>query len=612
MSKISRKYLWIYVFAVILVITAMSYYFYQNFNRMITDAIKRSFNSNVISDVYDLNFEQLNINIITGDLKISNVVIQPKNMPLQSYPYINSSFTLKTRWIHLSHVGLYALWKLNRLQMSMIEIEKPEISLRLKGRNPIIFPFKEADKSSETDIKKLKKYLDSYFLKELILTGASLAMEDESEGKSYDIGALNITVSDLRINQQTGVDSLSFRKADLSLNDFITHSKKGGIKLAISKSYELNIDSFKIQQRPDTVDYQVSDFKTRIKDWQIVTSDSIYAIEAKSVELSYLDKAIHVNEFNVKPLISREAFSQRNKFQKELYSVAIKKMDLLNISFDRLKISQKLFIGQVNLQNADVIIYRDKTKAIDLNRFPEFPGQQIDKIGIPLTISDINISESALEYQEKKTDGEMASVKVGRINLSVKNFSNQMPNAHLSVKSYGFLENKVPFELSMQFSYKNPELTFKGSFKSFELKDLNPVIESYAPTSVKKGIVDEIAFSGKGYQERAQGEMKFLYHDLDLTYDLQKFSKIKNSLITFAAKNYLNSSNPVSPEKPARLVKFSVKRDRNKGFMNLIVKSVVSGLKETILPSKENRKTYQDSKRAVRKEQKQEKKALSR
>jgi hypothetical protein len=46
--------------------------------------------------------------------------------------------------------------------------------------------------------------------------------------------------------------------------------------------------------------------------------------------------------------------------------------------------------------------------------------------------------------------------------------------------------------------------------------------------------------------------------------------------------------------------------------MNLIVKSVVSGLKETILPSKENRKTYQDSKRAVRKEQKQEKKALSR
>jgi len=612
MIKISRKFLGIFVFAVVLVLAAMSFYFYQNFNRMISEAIKRSFNSNVISDVYDLNFEKLNINIVTGDLKISNVVIQPKEVPLQSYPYINSSFTLKTRWIHLSHVRLYALWKLNRLQMSMIEIEKPEISVRMKGRNPIIFPFKEVNKSSETDISKLKKYLESYSLKELMLTKASLKMDDESEGKSYEIGTLNIMVSDLLINQQPGVDSLSFRKADLSLNDFITHSKTGGIKLAISKSYELNIDSFKIQQRPDTTDYQVSDFKTRIKDWQIITSDSIYVIGAKSVELSYKDKAIHVNELNVKPVISRDAFNQRNKFQKAMYAVAVKKMDLLNISFDRLKLNQKLFIGQVNLQNADVVIYKDKTKPMDLNRFPDFPGQQINKIGIPLTVSDINISESTLEYQEKKEDGEMATVKVGRINLNVKNFSNQLPNAHLSVKSHGSLENKVPFELSMQFSYKKPELTFKGSFKSFELSDLNPVIESYAPTSVKKGMVDLIAFSGNGYREGAQGEMEFLYHDLDLTYDLQKFSKIKNSLITFAAKNYLNKSNPVSPEKPPRLVKFSVERDWNKGFMNLIIKSVVSGLKETILPSKENRKTYQDSKRAVRKEQKQERKANSR
>jgi len=531
---------------------------------------------------------------------------------LQSCPYINSSFTLKTRWIHLSHVGLYALWKLNRLQMSMIEIEKPEISILLKGRNPIIFPFKEAGKSAETDINKLKKYLESYSLKELMLTKASLKMEDESEGKSYEIGTLNIMVSDLLINQQPGVDSLSFRKADLSLNDFITHSKTGGIKLAISKSYELNIDSFKIQQRPDTTDYQVSDFKTRIKDWQIVTSDSIYVIGAKSVELSYKDKAINVNELHIKPEISREAFNQRNKFQKELYTVVVKKMDLLNISFDRLKLSQKLFIGQVNLQNADVVIYKDKTKEKDLNRFPDFPGQQINKIGFPLTIGDVNVSESTLEYQEKKPDGEMADIKVDRINLSVKNFSNQLPNAHLSVKSHGFLENKVPFELSMQFSYKNPELAFKGSFKSFELKDLNPVIEAYAPTSVKKGVVDLISFSGNGFRNGAQGDMEFRYHDLDLTYDLQKFSKIKNSLITFAAKNYLNKSNPVSPEKPARLVKFSVERDRNKGFMNLVVKSVVSGLKETILPSKENRKTYQDSKRAVRKELKQEKKANSR
>jgi len=184
-----------------------------------------------------------------------------------------------------------------------------------------------------------------------------------------------------------------------------------------------------------------------------------------------------------------------------------------------------------------------------------------------------------------------------------------MPEASLLIKSHGFLENKVPFEFSMQFSYKKPEVTFKGSFKPFELKDLNPVIASFAATSIKKGVVDVISFSGNGYKEGAQGDMEFLYHDLDLTYDLQKFSKLKNSLITFAANNYLNKSNPVSPDKPSRLVKFTVERDQNLGFMNLIVKSLVSGLKETILPSKENRKVYQESKKAVRKEQREERKS---
>ncbi|MCX6239258.1 MAG: DUF748 domain-containing protein [Bacteroidia bacterium] len=607
----SNNLIRIFVPSVILLLSVLSYYFYNNFNKMVSESIMRSFNSNVISDVYDLSFEQLNINIITGDLKIRNVIIRPKETPLTRYPYINSSFVLKTSRIHLNKVNLYDLLKVNRLKVSKIEIEKPEISILLHGRNPIIFPFKETGKNLEADNNKFKNYLESYFLREFVLTDALLTMEDEDAGMSYKIGALNISVSDLFLNQQTGVDSLSFRKADLMLNDFITNSKTGSIRSAKSKNYELSIDSLKIQQRPDTIDYQVANFKSQITDWEIFTSDSIYKIGANSVELSYKDKAIHVNELIMKPAISREAFNQQNKFQKEQYSITVKKMDLLNISFDRLKFNQKLFIAQVNLQNADVVIYKDKTKAQDLKRFPEFPGQQLSEIGIPLTINDLNISESTLAYEEKKTDGDLAAVKIGRLNLKAKNISNQTPDSLLSVKLNGFLENKVPFDMMLVFSYKIPGFSFKGAFKSFELTNLNPVIQAFAPTSVKKGIVDAITFSGNGNQKKATGNMEFLYHDLGLTIDLQKFSKFKNSLITFAAKSFLNSSNPISPEKPARVVAFTVERDVNKGFINLIVKSVVSGLKETIHPSKENRKLNHDSNRAVRKEQRKQEKLIS-
>lgn len=592
----------IFVLVVLAALIAGSTYVYFGFNRLISNAITNTFNSNVVSDVYDLSFEHLDINIITGDLRINNVIIRPKETPLQVYPYINSSFVLQTKRILLSRVDLYALLKNNRLKIKRIEIEKPEISVRLNGRNHFVFPFKKDNKASEAESKSLKQYFDAYFLKEFRLTEASLTMEDEYAGKSYKVGELDISVSDIMVNQQYGVDSLSIRKADLKLNDFITKSKSGSIRFAKSKNYQLNIDSFKMLQRPDTFEYRVGNFKTQIKDWEIVTEDSIYRIGAKSVDLSRREKALHIKDLTIKPAISREDFSKLNKYQKELYSFEVKNMDLLNINFDSLSLRQKLVIGQVNLDSADVVIFKDKTKPVDLKRFPEYPGQQLGGIGIGMKINEVNVHNSVLEYLEKKPDGDVASVKIRRLNLKAQNISSQKPDSVLSVIGNGFIENKVQFTLSMEFNYKQPGFVFQGNLKPFEFSDLNRVIQGFGSLSVKKGVVDEITFSGNALKNGASGDMKFLYHDLALDIGLKKFSNFKNSMISFAANTYLNSSNPIVADKPARLVKYEVVRDMNKGFINLIIKSAMAGLNETLRPSKENRKIQHETKKEFRKE----------
>jgi len=535
-------------------------------------------------------------------VKIRHVVIAPKKIPLQPYPYINSSFVLKTSRIDLNGVDIYALLKQNRLQISTIEIEKPEIAVQLKGRNHVLFPFKAGDKSSEAKMEQLKRFLDSYFLKELVLRDAALSMEDEHEGSSYKIGALNLFISDIQLHQHAGVDSLTFRKADLGMSGLVIHTKTGGFKSMESKIFQLNVDSFAIQQQPDTVDFQLGNYTTRIQDWKLVTADSTYLIGAQLVELSQSEKAVHITDAVLKPTVGHDEFNQRNKYQKELYSITVKKVDLLDIAFNHLQSDRAVFIGQLNLDSADVLIYRDKTKEVDLKRIPEFPGQQLNSIGIPLTIKELKIAASTLEYQEKKMDGDLASVKLRGLNVHAQNISNQMAGSTLSVKADGHIESKIPFNLALAFSYTKPEFSFKGAIKPFELKDLNRVIEAFVPTSVKTGFVDAINFSGNGYPRASSGDMEFLYHDLGLIVDVKKFSKLKNNLISFAANNYLNSSNPASNDKAARLVKFDVVRDRNKGFMNLVVKSILAGLEETMIPSKENRKLNRETKKALKKE----------
>ena len=102
--------------------------------------------------------------------------------------------------------------------------------------------------------------------------------------------------------------------------------------------------------------------------------------------------------------------------------------------------------------------------------------------------------------------------------------------------------------------------------------------------------------------------MKFLYHDLKVDLAIQDKAKWMSSALAFAANTYLDASNPGSATLPPRIVNYHVERDMNKGFVNILIKSVLGGLKETMIMSKENKKAYKKAKKEAKKEAKKAKK----
>ena len=70
----------------------------------------------------------------------------------------------------------------------------------------------------------------------------------------------------------------------------------------------------------------------------------------------------------------------------------------------------------------------------------------------------------------------------------------------------------------------------------------------------------------------------------------------------FRCKCLLEASNPGSTNLPPRIVQYQVERDMNKGFVNILVKSVLGGLKETMIMSKGNRQAYKADKKEAKKE----------
>ncbi len=588
-----------------IVVCIVAVFVYNNFNSLLSNALLKNFNSSIISDVYELKFEKLSVNLVEGDIKVYNVVMQPREKPLHNYPYINSSFRLTTKRMLLENVKISTLIKSNILNLDKVEITEPDVELNIGSKIPILFPFKD---TTEEVKQENKKFIESFLLKEFKLADASFHVVNSAKEREFKIQKLNILLSDLLINQRPGRDVLSYKHVDFSIGEATGSLRNEAIKYISFKDYKLAIDSLEVQKSADTLIYHFADFSTGIKALDVQTADSIFHLTIQSFDLSYKQKSIRLDSVAFKPNISQAALQKMFKYQNTQFSGSVGMINVAGLNFDSLIYSQKIFIDTVVLDNVSASIFKDQRKPVDKDHLPGYPGMQIKAIPIPLLIKQLKVTNANLVNTEQKLDGGLAKANINRATVSAKNITNLVPYEVLTVNADAYIENKAHANLTLGFSYLKPEYSINGTVQKFNLPDLNPLVKSYTPASIETGMVDVLTFSGNVYRTNASGTMKFLYHDLKIDLAMKDNMEWQNSIMAFAANTYLNSANPASADMPPRIVQFKVDRDMHKGFVNILIKSVLNGVKETMIMSKENKKAYKKAKKEAKKKARQERK----
>ena len=135
-----KKYLFWITGGIFIIMVITGIILYYNFNRILSDALMKSFNSILASDVYELKFKNLKVNILEGNIKVKDVELSPREIPLKEYPYINSSLRLTTKKLLLTNVDIVILVKYNILKLERIEIDKPEVDLIIADKVPVFIP----------------------------------------------------------------------------------------------------------------------------------------------------------------------------------------------------------------------------------------------------------------------------------------------------------------------------------------------------------------------------------------------------------------------------------------------------------------------------------------
>jgi len=587
----------------LVIIIGGSVFLYYNLNRILTDALNKSFNSNIASDVYELKFEKLSVNFLAGDVKVYNVKLHPREKPLQNYPYINSSFRLTTQKMILENVELMTLIKTNKLVLEKIEITEPEVELTIEDKVPIFLPFKDTTAVAGKVEKNNKKSIESFFLKEFDMVDAAFHVTNSAKEREFNILKLNISLSDIMIDQQSGKDVVSYKNFGFSIGEFTGDLQQKSRHIRF-KDFKINIDSLHVEQTLDTTIYHFADFSTGLKELDIQTADSLFRLTMRSFDLSYKDRSIKLSDVAFKPNVSEATMQARFKYQNTQFSGTVGTLNLLGVNFDSLIYKKKIFIDEIILDKVSASIFKDKSKPADPKIFPQYLGQSIKAIPSPVLIKKVKGTNVNLVNKERNPDGSYSTANINRATLEVKNITNLSSSDVLMLNANAYIENKAHFNLSLGFSYIEPQFSFNGRIEKFDLPGLNPLIQAYTPASINKGVLDEMTFSGNVYRTGSSGTMKFLYHDLDIEIDLEGKAKWKSSVLQFGANTILPAANPASATMPPRIVNFRAERDMHKSFVNITIKSLLAGLKETMIMSKENKKAFRAEKKEAKKEAK--------
>ncbi len=591
MSILKNKFaknLFIILLTISLILFGVLIYINHNLNSILTEKINDSFNKSKISDYYNLSYDKLKVNVLSGNLKLFNVKLTHKKDTNIIFFNQYGSIDYSINKLSLKNVNIYEYIKTDSLNVDKIVIKKPVIVVN--NGSKILKPYNFLNKKTESS-----KLLLS--LKKLDLQHAIL---------HYNSKKNNITVNDLNINSENIkiTSNVYINKLDIKISGVSQISESlENINNISFRNLNININELEVNPKNDTNIYSYSNFIVKINKPKFNTKDSIYTFKTRNIAIDYKNKSIKIENLLFTPNYSKKQFPINFKYQTERYYIDIKAININNIDLYQLFVNPHLYADNITINNVIADIYRDKTYPLNRNNFPLFPAQQIKKINIPIDIKNIKINNANITYSEKLSAKKTGKVDVSNLNIILDNVTNSNDNKLLKISAKGKIRNKIPFKINVNFNYNKPTFTFAGIVYKSNLKNANKIISSFEPVEIKRGTLNKLTFNGYANNTSSKGEMLFLYNNINvklLTQNNKTSTKVKNGLMSFAANTIIYKNNPVKAKQTARKVNFGYKRDKNKSFINYIWKSFFNGVIETIHPGKENQKKYKSYKKKQR------------
>ncbi|REC75378.1 hypothetical protein DRF60_15725 [Chryseobacterium elymi] len=399
-----------------------------------------------------------------------------------------------------------------------------------------------------------------------------------------------------KIKKKTGpgiIQSVIVRKMTVKNSDIVYD--KGMQPLAL---HDLNatVNAIEIARKSNS-----QGLSLKIKDYFLTTRNFAYKTQFYnlSVGLLKLNKnKIQVNNFAMKPLVSRAQFIRMIPVERDLYDLKAVKITA-DGSWDLFSDNKSINASNVTVLAADANIFRSKIPKDDPKIKPLY-SRLLWSIKIPMTVNNLDLKNSVLVYEEDTPESAgPGKLTFSSFNMNVKNLNSAKTkgkSTKVDIRINCSFMNLAPLSVNWGFDVAdhNDGFSISGKTSDLPVSGINPFIRPYLHVTATSGTIQEMLFNFKGNPAGINGTFNLKHKDLKIAV-LNKDNREKKGVLTAVANLFIKSNSEKFPEAVAVE---NVERDPTKSFFNLFWKGIEQGLKKTLI-GKNIDKTEKTVKNAV-------------
>ncbi len=539
--------LWILAVLILLagIFFSIGYFYYSKIIRTyVTEAISRE-----SKGLYKVEIGSLSLNILSGNLTIDRFLLFPDTAYYRAHSLTDTCspllIRLNIKQFRIRDFNVMDAIKFRKIDIKRVRFTNPEITV---FRMKIPYEAREEKQKEKMTSIPLPMGLSSIEVMEFIIENAKLEFVDCSQ------------------------DSVT-RNLFPTCNIFIRH-------ILVDSAHHGKIRLF-----------NADDISITLGAYSLPTKNGMNKLSFGKIGLSTASREVYIKDFHLEPLYNKHDYTRKLGYQTDWMDIRINKLSFHRMNLRSLLFEGKLQAGLLAIDTLTLDDYRDKRISPRPGFKPPLPQDAIRKLETYLRIDSVLLKGGKASYAEQTgaVPGTIYFDKLNAIFTGLTNDSSLLQAGLVSeLQGTAWLMGKGKLDATIRFNFgdKRNSFTFSANLGPIELVEINPMLSNLLPARVVSGkLISMKVPIVYANADVAKGKLLFYYNNLSINVLDKKqttWTKIKTGVINWAANDLVvNNDNPTKSGKMKTGVIF-FNRAKDKGIINFLWKSVLSGLKSTM------------------------------